>query len=124
VEEMLRTHPAARIRVLAVWEPILLFDSKPGNLVLGRLTDKRIRQYWDADRLVAEELAHHGDPAQKEPECCFHRRGVLWDFAALYPGNTLWHERLPLALVFEGPVVGQVEAITREITRLSGPSKS
>jgi hypothetical protein len=123
VEDVLKAHPGSKIRVFAVWEPILLFDSKPGDLVRGRLTDKRVQQYWDANRLVAEEIAHHGDPAQKEPECCFHRRGVLWDFAALYPMKVVWHDRLPLALVFEGPVVQQVQAIDREISRLLGTPK-
>jgi hypothetical protein len=102
-----------------VWEPILFFDSKPGNLVLNRLTDKRVRQYWDADHLIAEELAHHGDTRQKEPECCFHRRGVLWDLAAVYPARAVWQERLPLASVFGGPVVGEVVSIDREIASLS-----
>jgi hypothetical protein len=44
------------------------------------------------------------------------RRGG--SIAALYPAKGAWRERLPLALVFEGPVVQQAPAIDREIARL------
>lgn len=119
MEDILRKHPTANVRVFAVWEPILSFDSEPGVLILNRMKDVRVRQYWDADRLIAEQLALHGDPAQKEPECCFHRKGVLWDLAAVYPSRAVWRDRMPLATIFGGPVVGQARAIEQGIERLA-----
>ncbi len=119
----MKKNPAGKVRVYAVWLPILSFDSRPGDLVLRRMTDRRVRQFWDSGRLVAEEVAHHGDPRQKEPECCFHRRGVLWDLAAVYPPGGSWGERLPLASVFGGPVISQTEAIRRELANVGSRSK-
>ena len=106
--------------MLAVWEPILFMDlSKPGALVLRRLADPRAMHFWDPDHLVAGQLARDSDPSQAEPGCC-SSRGTLWDLAAVYPPKSLWAERLPRALVFDGPVVQSAEAIAAELGRASG----
>ncbi len=42
--------------------------------------------------------------AQTGPKCC-SSRGILWDLVAVYPPQAIWGERLPPAVVFDGPIV-------------------
>jgi hypothetical protein len=105
------------VRVLAVWEPILFTDfSRPGSMVLRRLSDHRVLHFWDANHLVAEQLARYADPSQNPPACCT-QRGTLWDLAAVYPPGTLWEQRLPHALVYGGPVISQAGLIAEALDR-------
>ena len=108
------------MRVLAVWEPILFTDfSRPGSMVLRRLSDPRVLHFWDANHLVAEQLARYSDPYQNQPACCM-QGGTLWDLAAVYPPRTLWEQRLPHALVYGGPVISQRDSIAHVLDRSDG----
>jgi hypothetical protein len=114
---MLKGHRSADVRVLAVWEPILFTDfSEPASMVLRRLSDPRVLHFWDANHLVAEQLARYSDPSQNQPACCT-QQGTLWDLAAVYPPGTLWEQRLPHALVFGGPVISQRDSIAEVLAR-------
>ncbi len=92
------------MRVFAVWEPILLTDTKPSAAVLGRLSDSRVTHYWDPQHVLAKRLAEESRDPQPKPECC-NRDGILWDLAALYHPGELWRDRIPPAVIFDGPVV-------------------
>ena len=106
------------VRVLAVWGPVLFTDfSKPGAAVLQRLTDRRVTHYWDSEHRIARQLQALADPSQPRPECCVHR-GDLWDLAALYPALP-WAERLPRAVVFDGPVVNAAPELEAEILKIT-----
>ncbi len=90
--------------MFAIWEPILPTDwSAPSRFTLDRLSDSRVRQFWDKEHVLAKLMA---DPlvGQPKPKCC-NRNGILWDLIAVYPAGALWSERLPPAVVFNGPVV-------------------
>ena len=101
---MLGEHSNAKVRVFAVWEPILPTDfTAPSTGTLGRLSDARVRQFWDKDHALAKLMAISRDE-QTKPKCCT-RSGILWDLIAVYPAQTLWSDRLPPAVVFDGPVV-------------------
>jgi hypothetical protein len=92
------------VRVIVVWEPILATDWRPPTTgTLGRLADQRVRQFWDKEHLMALRLARDARPPQPEESCC-ERAGVLWDLAAVYPAGAQWHDALPVAAVFDGPV--------------------
>ncbi len=91
--------------MFAVWEPILPTDySRPGTSVLDRLTDRRVRQFWDANHLVAAALKKGEANGQIHPNCC-ERKGVLWDLTAAYAKGSTWRETLPPPILFDGPVV-------------------
>jgi hypothetical protein len=100
----LEQHPETKIRVFAVWEPILPTDwVAPTTGVLGRLSDHRVRQFWDKDHRLAKTMAD-SRAGQPQPGCC-RSRGTLWDLIAVYPAGAQWRETLPGATVFDGPVV-------------------
>lgn len=99
--------------VFAVWEPILPTDwSKPNSSVLRRLSDRRVRQFWDAGHAIATALKTATAAGRVQPNCC-ERNGILWDLAAVYPPGAQWGETLPEPVFLDGavaPVAAQLEA--------------
>lgn len=107
----MQQHPDAAVRVFVVWEPIQPMDwAPPVNAVLRRVPDRRAQQYWDPDHVVAKQLARDARPPQPVPDCC-DKSGILWDLAAVYAKGVTWTDRMPPAVVFNGPVVDVVQSI-------------
>lgn len=103
VNAILRSHPGSKIRVFAIWEPILPTDwNSPTSGVLSRLSDRRVFQWWDKQHLIAHLLQQSA--AGQDPQCC-RRNGTLWDVIAVYPPGAQWMETLPPPALFAGPVV-------------------
>jgi hypothetical protein len=99
------------VRVFTVWQPMLATDlAPPITAVLGRVWDRRAQQYWDPERLIAKRMAADARAPQPEPDCC-EKSGVLWDLAAVYPRGATWTDRLPAAVLFNGPVVDVADAV-------------
>jgi len=98
--------------VLVVWEPILRSDwSRPTHPVLARISDPRVKQFWDKNHIIAKQLDQQLSTLQ--PTCC-RREGILWDVAALYPKGVQWGGSQP---VFIDGAVAKVEAdIARQIS--------
>jgi hypothetical protein len=93
------------MQVFAVWEPMLPTDvAAPMSMVLRRLGDRRVRQFWDRQHLLAKRMAADAHSPQPAQRCCV-RNGVLWDLAAVYRPGAVWREALPAAVFFDGPVV-------------------
>ena len=96
----------AKLSVLVVWEPILPTDWRPpSESTLARIPDKRVRQFWDPDHLVATSLNGLAKlkPNQPRPECCV-RKGFNWDEVILYAPHSRWSDS-PVAVFWNGPVV-------------------
>ena len=70
---------------------------------MRRLSDRRVRHFWDPDHLVAKRMARDARPPQPNPRCCYSD-GILWDLAAVYPRGSVWQNVSPVATVFDGPV--------------------
>ena len=114
----------ANVKVFAVWEPILVTDwLRPGNAVAGRLSDARVKQYWDAGRRLAKQMAADARSPQPVQECCVSD-DVLWDLAALYEPGTQWAARMPPAVFFNGPVVDVAPDLAAAIQQLTRPQAS
>jgi hypothetical protein len=97
--------------VFAVWQPMLPTDwSAPASSVLSRLSDRRVQQYWDPNHVLATQMKNDAHAPQPVQECCV-RSGILWDLAAVYPPGQMWSERMPPAVIFNGPVVDVTSAI-------------
>jgi hypothetical protein len=102
--------------VFVVWEPILSTDwSPPSTFALHLIQDVRARQYWDPNHVVSKRLAADRRAPQPEEECC-ERSGILWDLAAVYPPGATWSDRMPTAVLFNGPVVDVKADIESSLT--------
>jgi hypothetical protein len=109
----LRRFPNAPVTVFAVWQPMLLTDiSPPTTGTLARLSDRRVRQFYDPDHLLAKHLNADARPPQPVPDCCT-QKGVFWDLMAIYPAGGSWTDRLPVATFFNGPVVDAIDGLER-----------
>jgi hypothetical protein len=101
--------------VFAVWQPMIVTDwAPPGTGVLGRMSDGRVQQYWDPDHALAKRMAADARAPQPPQDCCV-KNGILWDLAAVYPRGARWEDRLPAAMVFNGPVADVADAIESAI---------
>jgi hypothetical protein len=115
----LKDNPKAEIRVLAVWEPILPTDvSKPISIVLNRLSDSRVTQFWDKGHVLATRMAADARAPQPTQECCI-RNNHLWDLVAFYPANVKWGSQMPTAMVFDGPVVRIEDEIRKALASIN-----
>ena len=111
VQSLLQEHAKHAVRVFAVWQPMLPTDwSAPATSVLRRLSDGRVQQYWDPNHLLATQMKKDARAPQPVQECCL-RSGKLWDLAAVYPPGAIWSDRMPVATIFNGPVVDVIDAI-------------
>ena len=88
--------------------------SRPGGRVQSRISDPRAVEFWDKYHLVGKELQQQLSSSQ----ICCQRNGIVWDVAALYPGDI--HRGAPPA--FSGGAVLDVAADVRQ--RLSAMSGS
>jgi hypothetical protein len=101
----------AAVRVFAVWVPIRVTDiAPPLSRVLGRIPDKRARQFWDPGHVLSAQMKKDARPPQPAQDCC-EQSGHLWDLAAVYPAGATWTDRMPPATIFNGPVVDLSEAL-------------
>ena len=99
-----------------VWEPMLATDRRsPVHSTLARIPDKRARQFWDPQHLVARELlkiaAEHTE--QPKPVCCVDN-GFFWDDAILYPSHSKWRQA-PAAVFWNGPVIRVTTALEQAL---------
>lgn len=93
------------MRVFVVWEPILPTDWRsPGRGALARIPDRRARQFWNPNHLIAEQLARMAKqkPGKQEPDCCT-KNGFHWDEAILYAPHSHWGDG-PTPEFWNGPV--------------------
>lgn len=82
------------VRVFVVWEPVLATDwSSPSTAVLRRVSDGRAAQFWDKGRLISNSMHPH------------NRRGVVWDYVAVYPSGAVWENGPPEPLYQGGTVI-------------------
>jgi hypothetical protein len=115
VESILERHDSAPVTVFAIWQPILPTDRVgPYRWALGLLPDRRVRQYWDPGHTVATRMAADARAPQPTHECCT-QNDIIWDLVAVYPRGATWTDRLPAAVVFNGPVVDVASAIESAI---------
>ena len=85
LQQVLLEHPKAKLKVLAVWEPVLGLDiAPPSSSNLARLSDPRVEQFWDGGRLLSQRLlslarAHPErlGPNQREQ---LAKARTVWDF--------------------------------------------
>ena len=94
--------------------------SRPTSSALKRLSDTRVTQFWDKGRVLAQRMAQDARDPQPKPNCC-EQGGILWDLVSVYPRGALWEEKLPTALLFDGPVVRIQAEIARALTGNPAP---
>jgi hypothetical protein len=95
------------VRVFVVWEPVLPTDwSAPSTATLGRISDARVAQFWDHNRLISHSMGEHD------------RRSVVWDYIAVYPPGPVWQDSLPPAGYHGGTVIQVIDEAHAALTQI------
>jgi len=122
LEDVLADHPAQRVQVFLVWEPVLWSDvAPPRDSVLALLRDANARQYWDPEKLFSSAwvASTQADPAAWRLEEGLTADNVVWDVVALYPAGSRWEEHLPVPQFVGYPVVEAIGDLRREFAALA-----
>ncbi len=105
------------VAVFAIWQPILPTDwSRPSTGALRRLSDRRVRQFWDSDHLWSAVLKKAEAVNNIHPDCC-ERNGFLWDLTAAYAPGTPWNDIPPKPVLLNGPVVNTAGELDSLLTK-------
>ena len=82
--DILEGHPAARLRVYAIWTDKLFFDSRDRWDAAG-LADPRVTHLWDGADRVGRWMVEHAPGFE----------GGDWDAYALFPPGATWTPGAP-----------------------------
>ena len=109
-QTVLQQHPSAHLQVYATWLPMLAPDSRSawdGSV----LSDSRVKQYWDEQRIVGQWFAQNVD----------NYHGAAWDAYYLYGPDAKW-DAAPVPLVgWGGPIIAQSDKLGAQIVPLLEP---
>lgn len=111
MNEVLRSYAGKPLRVFVIWEPVLATDfSAPNSMVMSRVPDARVSQYWDRNRMLSELLGEkQGD-----------RDSIVWDWVAIYPPGLRWEARPPEPQWANRPVVNVREELRQQLRDVLG----
>lgn len=107
LDTLLAEFPEAPLAALVVWEPVLPMDiAPPLSSALGRLGDRRVRQYWDPGQTLSAEIraAVNAAPARYGLDEPLPDDFVVWDVVAVFGHSVRWSEALPVPAYYGGPV--------------------
>jgi hypothetical protein len=124
LQQVLLDHPNSRLKVLVVWEPVLVTDIRPpSSSDLARLSDRRVEQFWDRGRLLSQrflEMARaHPERLNVEQREQLAGATTVWDFIALFPSNARWGREPPFPEYFGAPVVNVIDEVRRRISAIN-----
>lgn len=94
--------------MFVVWERVIPTDwAAPTSLVLSRLADPRVSQYWDRQRLVSQQLGERKGESET----------IVWDWIAIYPPGVQWYDGRPPEPVYQGrPVVSVADEFRQRLS--------
>lgn len=107
--------------ILVVWEPILATDWKsPSGSTMARISDPRVRQFWDPEHSVSGALNEFAKQKASEPppNCCI-QKGIHWDQAILFAPSVRWKDQ-PAVVFRNGPVVKAIPGLEKALAELRG----
>jgi hypothetical protein len=109
-------HPEWKVRVLVVWEPILVTDwSAPSGGTLARISDTRARQFWDPNHEVSVALEKMARQIGSAPRTN-SGKGFYWDQAIVFAPQSRWeNDKAPS--FWQGPVYQVIPALEESLSR-------
>ncbi len=108
-KEILETRPTADIRVYAIWFDMLAGDARH-RWDAEILTDSRVIQMWDSDKLVGQFFADAEN---------FKFGPIAWDVYYLYGPDSQWGSQ-PSHLVSSGyTIISNRDQLAADVARLT-----
>ena len=101
------------MQVFVIWEPVLPSDLfAPSTSSLKRISDGRVAQYWDKQRLVSHTMGETDHDS------------IVWDHVAVYEPGRRWDTAPPEAAYSGGPVVKVIDETRTAIRQQLAPVKN
>jgi hypothetical protein len=111
---VLAQNPDRKLRALVVWEPVIATDvAPPTTSVMGRLTDVRVRQFWDPEQVVSGAVLRRW----KSRNVDVGDVSVVWDFVALFDPGPRWDGGPPDSRFHGYPVVDAIDGLRAALRR-------
>jgi hypothetical protein len=121
LQDLLAAHPGATLRAQVVWEPVLPTDlGPPFERVLARAHDPRVRQYWDPQRTLSQDLvrAFNAAPQRYGMDEPLDPDFIAWDLVIVFDPTAQWERDVPPPHYYGGPVEDVVEDARKAIAEL------
>lgn len=121
---MLTENPRYDLEVYVVWGTVLPDDRDPPTLeVYSRLSDPRVKQFWDPDHDVSLMVRAAADSGMKVFHDFKTGEHTPYDMANLYKPGTKWVEKIPAPIYVGVPVAESIPELNKRIAGLGvGPS--
>ncbi|HUK62821.1 MAG TPA: hypothetical protein VLV15_05790 [Dongiaceae bacterium] len=108
------------MRIIMVWEHATASDQQvPDTRVLALVSDPRVVQFWDPDRLTSRtmvrELPH--DLAYAMADTTGGAPPLVWDIAMVYGPKARWGDRFPVPSFFATPVPDSIDGFRAALAR-------
>ena len=109
------------IRVLVVWEPVLLTDvfRRSDRTLVAQIPDSAASHYWDPHRALSGEVLR--SEWTKKYAVRGGPRGIVWDWVACYAPGALWKDGFPEPALQRFPVVDGADDVHRWLELTSRP---
>ena len=115
--ELLAKYPRADVRVLVVWEPVILTDlGPPTRGVRKPLEDPRVREYWDEHRWLSPRMVKRAAmiAEEKGTQPPLGPDDIAWDLIARFDAGSLWEDPFPVPSWYgDRPVVQSLEPVEK-----------
>src|SRR5260370_3146773 len=113
LESLLETQTDSHLRVFVIWEPVLATDlTAPSTITLRRIHDSRVKQYWDANRVLSHAMRERDRPS------------VVWDYIAVYKPAQIWTDAPPQPDFTARPVVRFIEGTLKALETIYSDQKN
>jgi len=110
-QHILKDHPSARLKVIAVWLPMLAGDTRsawPSHM----FDDPRVTSFWDGDRLAGRWFADHQTGDLGAPG------SIVWDAYLAYGPQPRWHGAPTMPIVAGSDIIGHTAGLQRFVRTL------
>lgn len=96
------------MRVFVIWEPVLPTDwGAPSTASLRRISDGRVQQYWDKDRLLSKAMGEKDGSS------------IVWDWVGVYSSGSQWQNVPPKPAFEDGPIINVLPKLTAAVERVA-----
>lgn len=119
LQHALERAPSANLDVLVAWEPVIASDTGPPSArTRRRLSDARVTQFWDEERLLSDALIRlaRAHPSEAPAEA-LQPDAIAWDAVVIVPPGASWDASFPRPDWWQAPVVAAEEELTRRLAK-------
>src|SRR3954451_20404727 len=107
-QHILLDHPAARFRMIVLWEPMYPGDER-SKIPARMFDDPRVTSFWDPREISGTWFGERGLAGL---------RGVVWDAYYVFGPAARWDAAPGRLLSAGSPIIGSVDALQRTLVPL------